>query len=295
MSPDTPSLPDFIPPMLAKIGEPFDSGEHLFELKWDGFRGQALIEHGGYRLLSRQRTPFTLTYPELGFLHALPSGLALDGELVLLKDGRPSFESMLQGDQGPVTYVVFDVMYRDFDSLMDRPLSERRKHLVEVVEAADNPRLVLSDGVVGDGLAFFEQVRERRFEGMVAKRLDSTYECGLRTGAWTKIKETKTILCAILGYAVDDAGGLKSLIIATNDEEGLRCVGKVGSGLSLAMVEKLKSLCDARPAEEPLVACDMEGRWVAPGLYCKVRYNERTSTGMLRAPVFRELITDESE
>lgn len=285
-------LPAFIPPMLAVSGKAFDAADHLFEIKWDGFRAQALVGAGTYRLLGRKRTDFTARYPELAFLAELPPGSALDGELVAMVDGKPSFEHMLRSEPGVVAFVVFDLMLRAGEALVQRPLRERREHLAEIVRDRDNPRLVLSDGVVGEGRAFFEQVCAQGLEGMVAKDLSSPYEPGLRTGAWTKVKQSHEVLCAILGYAVDDTGGLKSLILATNEAAGLRYVGKVGSGLSEALRRKLRALCDERRVDAPLVACDAAGRWVAPGLYCNVRYVERTSSGMLRAPVFRNLITD---
>jgi ATP-dependent DNA ligase len=286
-----PELPDFIPPMLAQTGRPFDSDEHLFEVKWDGFRAQALIGRDGVRLLSRNRKAYA-DYPGLEGLSQLPVGLALDGELVVMRDGKPSFEGMLKRRAETVTYVVFDVMYRDFASTMDEPLVERRKRLEDVVAAAPEARLVLSDGVVGGGLAFFEELGRRGLEGMIAKRLGSRYESGRRSGAWMKIKHAHTLLCAIIGYAADEAGQLKSLIVATNDDDGLRYVGKVGSGLSLSMIDRLQTALDERRTDAPLVPCPEDGRWVAPGLYCKVRYVERTSAGALRAPVFLELIDD---
>lgn len=278
--------------MLARAGRAFDSDEHLFEIKWDGFRAQALIEASGYRLLSRRWTDFTPRYTELAFLRDLPGGIALDGELVVLRDGKPHFETMLTADHAPVSFVAFDVMYVGGVSIMDEPLAERRKFLTEIVSACSDPRLVLSDGLVGDGKAFFATTGQMQLEGMVAKRLDSRYEPGERTGAWQKIKHMQDVLCAILGYVVDDEGDLRSLIIATNEEDGLRYVGKVGSGLTQETRAKVRRLMDENRVDEPLVPCDLEGRWVAPGLYCKVRYVDRTSTGMLRAPVFRELITD---
>jgi len=282
---------EFIPPMLAATGAAFDSAEHLFEIKWDGFRAQLLSGAGSYRLLGRRRTEFTPRYPELAFLRDLPTGLALDGELVAMEDGKPSFERMLRSPAGAVGFVVFDVMVRGGTSLMDAPLRERRRHLREIVDACAHPRLVLSEGVVGEGKAFFAEACRRGLEGMVAKDLGSRYEPGLRTGAWRKVKQSHEVPCAILGYAVDEAGELKSLLVATNDEGGLRYVGKVGSGLTDAMRAELRELCDAQPADAPLIPCDADAHWVSPGLYCSVRYVERTSTGMLRAPVFRRLVT----
>src|SRR5262249_28899471 len=116
-----PTLPRFVPPMLAKPGVPFDSQEHLFEVKWDGTRVLAFVEKGGYRLVNRHRADVTDRYPELGFLSALPDGTILDGEVVVLQEGKPSFPLLLSRNQArgpfkiqslartlPATYVVFD-------------------------------------------------------------------------------------------------------------------------------------------------------------------------------------------
>src|SRR5229473_7233260 len=115
-----PELPRFVPPMLAKPGVPFDSQEHLFELKWDGTRVLAFIEQGGYRLVNRHRVDVTDRYPELGFLANLPAGIVLDGEIVVLRQGKPDFGLLLSRNQAraslkiqslartfPATYIVF--------------------------------------------------------------------------------------------------------------------------------------------------------------------------------------------
>ena len=120
------ALPDFIPPMLSKIGSPFDSDEHLFEIKWDGIRALASIEMGTYRLQSRRASDLLPRYPELSFLADLEPGLVLDGELVVLKNSLPDFSAVLRREQArssmrirslarstPVTYVIFDLLYSD--------------------------------------------------------------------------------------------------------------------------------------------------------------------------------------
>jgi ATP-dependent DNA ligase len=148
--------------MLAKPGEPFDSQEHLFELKWDGTRVLAFIEQGGYRLVNRHRADVTDRYPELGCLGALPPGTVLDGEVVVLQNGKPSFGLLLSRNQArapfkirslartlPATYVVFDLLYERFESLLAPPLSTRRKRLEELIRGSAHPGLVFSQGVVG--------------------------------------------------------------------------------------------------------------------------------------------------
>ena len=149
---------------------------------------------------------------------------------------------------------------------------------------------MLSDGVVGSGRAFFEQVAALELEGIVAKSLKSPYQPGRRTGAWTKIKKAHQLHCAIVGFVPDGEEDFKSLIIAAASDSGLVCVGRVGGGISTAMHERLRQHLFARLRPTPLIDCGMDGRWVEPGLFCVVSYLERTSTGTLRAPVFLDLV-----
>jgi ATP-dependent DNA ligase len=187
--------------MLAKPGVPFDSSEHLFEIKWDGTRVLAFVDSRGYRLINRHRADVTDRYPELGFLHDLPAGVVLDGEVVVLRQGKPDFGLLLSRNQArasfriqflarilPVTYIVFDLLYERYESLMAQPLGTRRKRLEKLTQGCAHPRLVFSQGVVGTGKAFFAQICHLGLEGMMAKRLVSRYRPGRRTDAWIKIK-----------------------------------------------------------------------------------------------------------
>lgn len=297
-------LPEFIPPMLCASGKSFDSPEHVFEVKWDGMRTLCFVEGGGYRLRNRQKRDVLPNYPELDFLAKLPQGVVLDGELVLLEEGKPSFRGLMgrqhardprriaaMAARNPVCYVVFDLLYLGFAPILEETLGERRRKLQEVVEGLGEEQLMFSDGVVGNGRAFFEEMRQRQFEGIVAKRLDSEYLPGQRTNAWTKIKQAYYIHCLVLGYltAEEDPEDLKSLIIATDEDGQLRCVGRVGSGLTDEMRHRLLELLKPRVRQAPLIPCEGPGTWVEPGVYCTVSYLEKTAAG-LRAPVFVELV-----
>ncbi len=195
------SLPPFVPPMLARPGVPFDSDEHLFEIKWDGTRMLAFVEQNGIRLINRHRAERTVQYPELSCLSELPAGTILDGELVVFADGRPDFYRLLSRDQTcdpfkirlssqlqPATFVVFDLLYDDYQPLLTQPLSERRRRLCQIVEEFDRPELALSEGITGTGRALFDEVCQLGLEGLVAKRLTSPYQPGRRTKDWIKIK-----------------------------------------------------------------------------------------------------------
>src|SRR5690606_35210590 len=126
-------------------------------------------------------------------------------------------------------------------------------------------------------------------EGIVAKRLDAPYLPGQRVDAWQKIKPLHSIHCLVLGYEPDGPDDFKSLIIATDIDGELCCVGRVGSGISEGQRRELRALLLARPASEPLIDAGMTGCWVQPGIFCTVSYLERTSNGNLRPPVFKGL------
>lgn len=295
--------------MLARRGEVFDSPDHLFEVKWDGIRALSFVQGSAYRLMTRNRNDITKKYPELAVLSALPDGTVLDGELVVLDGDRPSFHKVLRREQAsghstiarltkslPVLYVVFDLLYRGFDSIMGAPLSERREELDALVGAVGDPRLVLSQGLVGEGRALFKQTCDRELEGIVAKKLTSAYLPGRRTGAWTKIKRTIRISCVVIGFIEKEGHDFQSLLVATNElpgEDGpgvLRFVGRVGTGIDDAMRERVARWLWSNTVDEPLVSCPEKARWVEPGIYCTVSFHELTDAGVLRAPVLEELI-----
>jgi len=194
-------LPAFVAPMLAKPGKPFDSDDFLFEIKWEGTRMLAYIEKSGYRLINRHGRHRTEQYPELGFLGHFPAGTILDGEMVVLVDGKPDFGKLLAREQTraslkvrmlarylPATFVAFDLLFGSYQSIMDQPLLKRRARLRTLLKNQRTGRIALSEGIVGQGRAFFEQVCQEGLEGVVAKRLDSLYLPGKRAGNWIKIK-----------------------------------------------------------------------------------------------------------
>jgi len=144
--------------MLAVAGRPFDSAEHFFEFKWDGYRAGAMIENGKARLMSRNGLDLAGRYPGLAPLALLPRGLALDGEIVAFRGGHPDFSLLQQhgprSDPSTVRFVAFDVLYEDFQSRLDLPFSRRRQILERIVERAHHPELVLSEGLAAEGQEF---------------------------------------------------------------------------------------------------------------------------------------------
>jgi len=288
--------------MLAQLGKPFDSPDHIFEWKWDGFRALAFRDADGYRLRSRNDHDLKKRFPELKFLQELPPGTVVDGEIVVLVDGQPNFEILLgrersrSGDAArlakvtPAIFVAFDLLFQDYTSICQRPLRERRERLEALLATQSADRFVFSEGLVGNGLALFEQAVARDFEGVVGKRLDSLYLLGKRSDAWIKFKKSSTIYCVIIGYLERDDGDLRSVIVATDVEGTLTCVGRVGSGIDAStrrvLLEEFRGIAQTDPA----VPTDLEGKWVQPSVFCLVSFVEKTRAGMLRAPVWKERV-----
>ena len=289
-------LPTFIHPMLASPGECFDSDDYLFEIKWDGFRALCYIENGRYRLVGRNKSDFTAQFPELSPLAALPEGTVIDGEIVAMVNKKPDFASLLtrqrkNAARSPgheVTFVGFDLLYLDFQSLVEVACEQRRHALEQLLSHSPNPRIVLSHSIVGEGKLYFEKIQEMGLEGMVAKKRSSRYEPGKRSASWIKCKASQKIVCAIIGYELND-GRLKNLIIAAPVEGDLQWIGQVGSGITQVMQTKLLDLLSARTCKQPIIPCTIKGRWVVPDLFCEVSFLEWTNTGKLRGPVFESL------
>lgn len=294
-------LPRFLPPMLAVLGDaPFDSDAHLFEWKWDGFR--AFVRRGpeGLSILSRREHDLRPRFPDLDFLEALAEGTILDGEIVALEDGKPNFELLLSRERTrsdsqigllartrPVLFVAFDVLYTGGVKVTDRTVLERREVLRPIVAQLGHPRALFSEGIVGPGRKLYEDAVGRELEGVVAKRLGSRYLSGKRTDDWIKIKRSQLAVCVILGFLRDETGGLKSLIVGAEEKGVLVCVGRVGSGFTEEVRRTLLPALESRTRDTPLVATELDGIWIEPGLFCRVSYVEKTRAGMLRAPVWR--------
>ena len=195
-------LPSLIRPMLATAApQPFDSDHHLFEIKWDGIRCLAFVENGRIRLQSRDLIDITTQFPELAGVAQLPDGTVLDGELVVMEGNRPAL-AKVQGrrllqdrhriefmtQSSPAVYVVFDLVCVRGESIMAKPLLERRQELGHLLSGFQPKPVLLSQAVLGQGRDLFQAVQKLGWEGIMAKTLDGHYQPGKRTAFWKKIK-----------------------------------------------------------------------------------------------------------
>lgn len=288
--------------MLLKRASPFDSQDYLFEVKWDGSRGIALVGASSYRLLSRHQLDMTECFPELGFLQKLEPGTVLDGEVVVLKDGKPDFGLLLSrlGRRSELktrvfsrstraTYVVFDQLYESYAALLQKPLWQRRERLSRTVESLGETGLLFSAGIRGKGLTFFKEVCRRGLEGVVAKRLESRYRAAQRSDAWLKIKQPRVMVCTVMGYVGSGRKGFQSLILASELGGELRFVGRLARGFDASTRLRLEKLLRSRQSERAIVPSSVKGQWVEPGIYLTVKYTGLTARGELRFPVFERV------
>lgn len=295
-------------PMLATHGSVAKLTRTVwaFEGKWDGYRLLVDADHGALQLRSRSGRDVTHEYPAL---RALAADLAdhhvvLDGEVVALdEDGVPNFGLMQNRARSTrIEFWAFDVLALDGRSLMRAKYSDRRR----ILEAlADGGGLIVPEQLPGDGPEAMARARENRWEGVVAKRRDSTYQAGRRSSSWIKDKLWLTQEVVIGGWRAGEGGrssGIGALLVGVPDPDGggLQFAGRVGTGFTDKDLANLKKTLaplhtDASPFTKRLTGPDAKGvTFVRPELVGEVRYSERTSDGRLRQPSWRGLRDDKT-
>ena len=293
-----------IEPMLAETAkEPFNSERHLFEVKWDGVRCIALPDG---RLQARSGADITHRFPEIRLAARNPA--ILDGELVCFEGGLPSFNLIQQRIHKtdrlaikwasraiPATYVAFDVLYVDGESVMEKPLMERKGILASL---KGDSSFAIGDHILWNGIRFFDACAQKGLEGVMAKELSSPYLAGKRSHYWLKVKafkEDRFVICGLTQGENERANTFGSLILGKETQDGLAYLGNVGSGFSEEMLASLLKLLDGLKGECPFAQVPKLDRqlkwWVKPFLCCEVRYLEYGADGKLRFPTFRRLVS----
>jgi bifunctional non-homologous end joining protein LigD len=175
-----------ISPMRLSITKPFDSADHIFELKHDGFRAIAYIENGECKLVSRNLNNFKSFEGLRKSLDDLAENAILDGEVVCLDThGISQFDHLMSRRGHPVFY-AFDLLWLNGEDLRMFPLIDRKERLRKLVKKSACDRLLYAQHIEGSGAAFFEEICQRNLEGIVAKPKNGAYKSNGR--GWLKIK-----------------------------------------------------------------------------------------------------------
>ncbi len=320
-------MPDRIEPMLATLAsKAFSDPDWLYEIKWDGYRVQAVVRDGKVKLWTRSLKDGETYFPKLLtppiWIDAKEA--IVDGEVVAVgEDGRPDF-SLLQerisqrragsgrsggadpiAPVGALVYQVFDLLYLDGRSLLAVALEDRKRLLRSVLR--ETSRVRFAGHVVGDGEAFVEAARSQSLEGVVAKLRRSRYEPGRRTPAWLKLKIRPEQELVVGGWTPGEgnARDLGAVAVGVYEDGRLRFAGKVGSGFTAATRKRLLAameplIVDAPPFDPPPPK-DYRGRWggdlrgitwIRPELVIRAEIGGWTRDGVVRQTSFKGLELD---
>lgn len=301
-------LPQQLKPELATLVERAPEGAWSYEIKFDGYRIMARIDHGEVKLFTRNGHDWTHKLP--GQATALASleleSAWLDGEMVVADEqGVPDFQALQNafeaGRSANIVYYLFDLPYLNGVDLREVPVEERRAALATLLKLNENPLLRFSDAFGEDPDALLDSACQMQMEGLIGKRLGSPY-VSRRSSDWIKLKCKHRQEFVIVGYT--DPKGSRSafgaLLLGLHDRDSgtLRYAGKVGSGFNEATLKKLYEQLKPLKVNKPSVVNPPSGfdakgvHWLKPALLAEIAFAEMTKEGSVRHAVFHGLRND---
>ena len=299
-------------PMLATVAESVPRGDAwVHEVKWDGMRVLVDVHDGEVTLWSRSERDVTAAFPELQGLGEDYDDMLLDGEVVALDDGRPSFHALTErmhvtgrrraerlAVTRPVTLMVFDLLRLFGSDITGQPWSARR----ELLERLDlSGRHWQVPAVHDDGPGLLSATAEQGLEGIVSKRRAAPYAAGRRSPDWRKTAHRVTHSVVVGGWRreVGSSDRLGAVLVGLPDGEGgWRYAGRVGSGLAgsagAGLARRLRPLeRETSPFSDAVPAIDADGTsWLEPSVVIEVRALELTGQHRLRQPAYLGVRTD---
>ena len=306
----------FIEPMLLLRQDalPNDPARWDYQIKFDGFRAIAFKTGGKLYLRSRNDNDFSMRYPAVvSALAKLPDDTAIDGEIVALdEEGRPSFTALQNygSSQGPVLYFVFDVMIIAGRDVMRQPLERRRALLEQKILPRLTEPVRYASALDASLKVLIASVKDQGLEGLVAKRRDSRYEPGLRSGAWMKMRVNRGQEFVIGGYTVGTKT-FDALVFGYYEGNRLIYAARTRNGFTPVMREQLfkkfrglaitecpfANLPEAKSGRwgAGLTAAKMKDcRWLKPVLIAQIEFLEWTGDNHLRHTRFIGLREDKA-
>lgn len=300
-------LPDFVPLSLATLYEQAPTGpEWLHEIKFDGYRIEARLDHGQVQLLTRKRQDWTHRFePIAAAIARLQAAAALlDGEIVVEDRRGISDFSLLQTDlkdgrSDRFIYYVFDLLHLDRRDFLDEPLLVRKAALAELLKGADESGAIrYTDNFDEAGPVILRHACEMGLEGIVSKRRDAAYRSG-RSDNFIKTKCRGGQEVIVVGYSPSTAlpNAIGALTVAVHENGELRYVGRVGTGYNHKtardLFQRLQPLrIEKRPIELPADERRKDVTWVKPQLVIEVESAGMTHGGVLRQAAFKGVRED---
>jgi bifunctional non-homologous end joining protein LigD len=298
--------------MLATKGDHVPAGAGwIHEVKWDGMRVLVERDAGGLRIYSRNENDVTVSFPELLGLAEVAGDFVLDGEVVALGEGVPSFGALADrmhvrdaararrlAETNPVTLIAFDLLRLDGEDLCGLPLGERRARLEQL--GLDDVAWQLPP-TYADGQMLLEAAEQQGLEGIVSKRLSSPYRPGQRSRDWLKFPIRPTGSFVIGGFRPEKgtgSGRLGAVLVGQPTAAGLEFRGRVGSGIAGKAGRMLAGVLapmvtETSPFTEVLPRLDrLETVYVEPVVVVDVQYLRITTDGRLRQPAYRGVRSD---
>jgi len=294
------------PMLIGEMQDAFNSPDYIYELKLDGERCIAYLDKDTTELRNKRNIKMIAKVPELSDIHKqIKCRCILDGELIVVKDGKPdffeiqrrslltnTFKIQLASSRLLASFTAFDILYYDDHQVMDLPLMQRKKLLEKVIK--ENERIAISRYIEEKGIEFYQIAKQNELEGIVAKRKDSKYYLGKRTKDWIKIKYLLDDDFVVCGYIFKD-NGITSIVLGQYLNKELVYKGHVSIGTSTAAFQLIKAIpkLSSVPFND-LPSGNDSAIWIEHRLVCIVKYMHKTANGSLRQPVFKGLRDDKS-
>lgn len=290
-----------VKPMLLTMGdnnEIVDSDEWIYDIKWDGWRILLHKDKNKIEAYTRHGNNVTAKFPELQTVgkSIKVDKAIIDCEGVVLRNGVSVFDDfnyrgrLSNKDKinqavitHPASFIAFDVLTTD-KSFMNKSLIERKVILNSIVEPSNE--LLITPSVAGNGSNVFNITKDKGMEGVVGKRINSTYKTNHRSHEWLKFKHFKYMDVVILGYKENPF----TMIVGSQSSNGkYRPVASVEFGFKHEEKAAFREI-----AKQITTKVERDVIWVEPSLHCKVQYLEKTSTGSLRIVSFKGFNFDEA-
>ncbi|MGH4124277.1 MAG: RNA ligase family protein [Clostridium sp.] len=294
------------PMLIGEMQEAFDSQDYIYELKLDGLRCLAYLDKDFTDLRNKRNIKMQVKVPELSDIHKqVKCRCILDGELIVIKDGKPdffevqrrslmtnTFKIQLSSSKLPASFTAFDILYYDDHEVKDLTLMQRKKLLEKTIK--ENQRLAISRYIEEHGVEFYKLAKQNQLEGIVAKKKDSKYYFDKRTKDWIKIKNLLDDDFVVCGYIFKD-NNVISIVLGQYSSKALVYKGHVTLGISTADFQLIKSTPEisTQPFND-LPSGNDNAVWIEPNLVCTVKYMMKTANGSLRQPVFKGLRDDKA-